>query len=75
MISGGDALRALAQVAPLTVAVTAIGSAGGGFTHAAFSSVSTRDVKDIRLDGVGHYVAQQAPELLADTLIDLFAKK
>jgi pimeloyl-ACP methyl ester carboxylesterase len=75
MIRGGDELRALAHDAPLTVPVTTIGSAGGGFAHAAFSGVTAGDVRDIRLDGIGHYVAQQAPELLANTLIELFAEK
>jgi pimeloyl-ACP methyl ester carboxylesterase len=73
MLTEGPELRALAQDAPLAVPVTAIGSRGGGFTREAFRNVTARDVTDIRLDGVGHYVAQEAPQLLAEALIDTFA--
>lgn len=73
MLTEGPELRELAQSAPLRMPVTAIGSRGGAFTHAAFSSVTTQDVASIQLDGVGHYVAQEAPRLLADTLSEVFA--
>lgn len=74
MLTEGDELRELAQNAPLRMAVTAIGSSGGGFTHAAFSDVAAHEVTSIQFDGVGHYVAQEAPQLLADTLLDVFAR-
>lgn len=70
MLTEGDELRALARDLPLGVPVTAVGSRGGGFTHAAFSAVAKQDVTAIQLDGVGHYVAQEAPQLFADTLIE-----
>jgi pimeloyl-ACP methyl ester carboxylesterase len=73
MLTEGDELRTLAQNLPLRMPVTAIGSRGGGFTHAAFSSVTTQEVTAIQLDGVGHYVAQEAPQQLADILIEAFA--
>ena len=73
MLTEGPELRALAQNAPLTVPVTTVGSRGGGFTHAAFSGVTRQEVTAVQLDGVGHYVAQEAPQLLADTLIAAFA--
>ena len=73
MLTEGDELHALAQNLPLRMPVTTIGSRGGGFTEAAFSAVTTQEVTAIQLDGVGHYVAQEAPQLLADTLIDAFA--
>jgi len=73
MLTEGEELRALAQDAPLQVPLTTIGSRGGGFTNAAFRSVTTHDVRAIQLDGVGHYVAQEAPQQLADALIDAFA--
>jgi pimeloyl-ACP methyl ester carboxylesterase len=73
MLTEGDELRTLAQNLPLRMSVTAIGSRGGGFTHAAFSSVTTQEVTAIQLDGVGHYVAQEAPQQLADILIEAFA--
>jgi pimeloyl-ACP methyl ester carboxylesterase len=73
MITEGQELRTLAQDRPLGVPVTAVGSRGGGFTHAAFSGVTTRKVTAIQLDGVGHYVAQEAPQQLADVLLACFA--
>lgn len=73
MLTEGEELRTLAQSAPLRMPVTTIGSRGGGFTHAAFRGVSTQEVTAIQLDGVGHYVAQEAPQSLADILIEAFA--
>jgi pimeloyl-ACP methyl ester carboxylesterase len=72
MLTEGPELRTLAENSPLQIPVTTVGSRGGGFTHAAFSGVTRQDVTAIQLDGVGHYVAQQAPQLLADTLIEAF---
>ncbi len=73
MLADGPELRALAQRLPLRMPVTTIGSRGGGFTEAAFRAVAERDVTAVQLDGVGHYVAQEAPQLLAETLIEAFA--
>jgi pimeloyl-ACP methyl ester carboxylesterase len=73
MLTEGQELRTLAHDRPLRVAVTAIGSRGGGFTHAAFSSITTKKVAAIQLDGVGHYVAQEAPQRLADVLLESLA--
>jgi pimeloyl-ACP methyl ester carboxylesterase len=72
MLTEGPELRTLAQNSPLRVPVTTVGSHGGGFTHAAFRGVTRQEVTAIQLDGVGHYVAQEAPQLLADTLIEAF---
>jgi pimeloyl-ACP methyl ester carboxylesterase len=73
MLTEGPELQTMAQDAPLRIPVTAIGSRGGGFTQEAFRGVTTLEVPDIRLEGVGHYVAQEAPQLLAGALIDTFA--
>jgi len=73
MLTEGAELRALATDAPLQVPVTAIGSQGGTFTRSAFQGVTEREVSSIQLDGVGHYVAQQAPQLLAEALLETLA--
>ncbi|MGO4536485.1 alpha/beta fold hydrolase [Leifsonia sp. 2MCAF36] len=73
MLTEGRELRALALKGPLRAPVTTIGSRGGGFTHAAFHAAALQEVTDIRLAEVGHYVAQEAPRLLAKTLIETFA--
>ena len=72
MLTEGQDLRDLAQRSPLQVPVATVGAAGGDFTHASFSGVTNQDVTAIRLDGVGHYVAQESPQLLAETLIRVF---
>jgi pimeloyl-ACP methyl ester carboxylesterase len=72
MLTEGDDLRALAADAPLRMPVNTIGSSGGGFTAASFGAVSAHDVTTFQLDGIGHYVAQEAPKQLADILVDLF---
>jgi pimeloyl-ACP methyl ester carboxylesterase len=73
MIAEGEELRTIARNKPLQMPVTTIGSRAGGFTHSAFRDVTTHEVTDLRLDGVGHYVAQEAPRLLADRLLEVFA--
>lgn len=73
MLAEGPELRSLAQNAPLRMPVTTIGSRGGGFTHAAFRSVTALEPTAVRLGGVGHYVAQEAPRPLANTLIEALA--
>ncbi|MFF1571311.1 alpha/beta fold hydrolase [Leifsonia sp. NPDC058292] len=74
MLTEGAELRALAEQRPLRMPVTAIGSRGGGFTQAAFGAVSVEGATGIQLDGVGHYVAQEAPHRLAEALIEVFAR-
>lgn len=73
MLTEGQELRNLAQDVPLRAPVTTVGSRGGGFTHQAFRGVTTQEATAIQLEGVGHYVAQEAPQPLADILIEAFA--
>ena len=73
LLTEGEELRMLAQTAPLKMPVTTVGSRGKGFTHTAFSGVTKQPVAAIQLDDVGHYVAQEAPDRLAETLLAVFA--
>jgi len=73
MLTEGEELRTLAQDKPLPMPVTTIGSRGGEFTYAAFRAVTTQEVTALQLDGVGHYVAQEAPHPLADKLLRALA--
>ena len=73
MITEGEELRILGRDRPLQMPVTTIGSRGGGFTYAAFRGVTTQEVMALQLDDVGHYVAQEAPQPLADRLLEVFA--
>lgn len=70
ILSEGAELQALADSAPLTVPVLAVGGAGGGFTHATMSQVAVGEVDSVVLEGVGHYIAMEAPERLASALLD-----
>lgn len=72
MLTEGDELRALAAV-PLSVPVATVGSRGGDFTYSSFGSVTSQAVRAMHLEGVGHYVAQEAPNALADILLGVFA--
>ncbi len=74
MLTEGDESRALSEQGALGMPVAAIGSRGGGFTHSAFGAAAGRDVTDIRVDSVGHYFAQEAARVLADELLDVFAR-
>lgn len=53
--------------------MTTIGSSGGQFTYTAFRNVTRQEVTTHQLDGVGHYVAQEAPHQLAEKLLEIFA--
>jgi pimeloyl-ACP methyl ester carboxylesterase len=71
MLTEADELRALAATS-LTMPVVAVGSRGGDFTHSSFSAVTSQSVPALHLEGVGHYVAQEAPQRLADILLAAF---
>ena len=71
MLTEGDDLRRLLEATPVAVPVLAIGAGGGPFTHATMRQVVSGALESIQLDGVGHYVALEAPAALAAT-IDAF---
>ena len=69
----GDEIRALAQSPGLTMPVLAIGAGGGEFTATTMSAAAGRPITSVRLDGVGHYAALEAPGRVAGTLLDFVA--
>ncbi|WP_182112868.1 MULTISPECIES: alpha/beta fold hydrolase [unclassified Actinotalea] len=73
VLTEGDELRALLGAAPLRVPVLAVGGGGGEFTARTMAQVSAGDVVDVRLDGVGHHVALEAPGALAAAMLDFLA--
>jgi len=73
LLTEGDDLRRLAQDRPLRMPVTTVGSRGGSFTENTFQQVTAGPLHSVHLDGVGHYVAQEAPESLAQHLLNAFA--
>jgi pimeloyl-ACP methyl ester carboxylesterase len=74
MLTEGDDIKALAASNPLTVPALAVGGFGGPLTSATLSQVVQGDVTSVQLDGVGHYVAMEAPKALADTILSFIAR-
>ncbi|MCD4534872.1 alpha/beta hydrolase [Nocardioides sp. cx-169] len=66
--------RALAEAAPLTVPVLAVDAVNGPFTEATFRQVRAAGLTSAHLQGVGHLVAQEAPQALAGALLDFTAQ-
>jgi pimeloyl-ACP methyl ester carboxylesterase len=62
--------RALAEKQPLTVPVLTVASVSAPFTEQTFSQVTAGTVTSVRLEGVGHLVAQEAPEALSAAILE-----
>ncbi|MFS8201604.1 alpha/beta fold hydrolase [Streptomyces sp. CWNU-52B] len=63
--------KALAATHPITAPVLTVERAGhGGITEATFRQVTTGQVTAVRLEGVGHLIAQEAPEELAAAVLE-----
>ncbi|BCJ48770.1 alpha/beta hydrolase [Actinoplanes sp. NBRC 14428] len=71
MLREGDEIRALAAAPGLTVPVLAVGAGGGPFTAGTMSQAARTPIREIQLDGVGHYAALEAPDRVAAALMDL----
>ena len=70
MLHEGDDITALVAARKLNMPVLAIGAGGGDFTLATMSQVASGQVRSASLEGVGHYAAQEAPDKVADALLD-----
>ena len=70
MLTEGAEIRALAEKPGLHAPVLAVGAGGGGFTADTMSKATKRQVRSVQLDGVGHYVAMEAPEKLSQALLE-----
>ena len=73
LLSEGDELRALLGRSPLRMPVLTVGAAGGPFTHDTFRQVTAGRLDAVQLDGVGHHVALEAPDRLAEALLRFVA--
>jgi pimeloyl-ACP methyl ester carboxylesterase len=74
MLAEGAELKALAASDPLTMPTLAVGGAGGPFTAGTLSQVAQSHVASVQLDGIGHYVAMEAPEALAEALLSFISE-
>lgn len=70
MLSEGAELQALAASHPLGMPVLAVGAGGGSFTAQTVARLTAGDIRSVQLDGVGHYVAMEAPTALAGAITD-----
>jgi pimeloyl-ACP methyl ester carboxylesterase len=73
MLQEGPEIQALADTHPLTVPVLAVGAGGGSFTVNAMAQVAATEVIAVSLEGVGHYAAMEAPDTLANAILDFLA--
>ena len=69
LLREGPELKALAESPGLTVPVLAVGAGGGTFTASSMSQVASAGISTVRLNGVGHYAAMEAPEELAKAVL------
>lgn len=70
MLTEGDSIKAIAQTHPLTMPVLAVGAGGGTFTERTVRQITTSRIQSVQLEGVGHYVAMEAPTALSTTILD-----
>jgi pimeloyl-ACP methyl ester carboxylesterase len=73
MLQEGEDIAALVAARKLSMPVLAIGAGGGEFTFATMSQIASGQVRSVSLEGVGHYAALEAPDKVADVLLDFFS--
>lgn len=71
LLTEGPSIRALAAT-PLTMPVLTVSGSAGDAVPGSVRNVAP-DLEHVALAGVGHYVALEAPEALADALLPFFA--
>jgi pimeloyl-ACP methyl ester carboxylesterase len=62
--------RALAESQPLAVPVLTVDGVNAPFTEQTFRQTAAGKVTSVRLEGVGHLVAQEAPEALSAAILE-----
>jgi pimeloyl-ACP methyl ester carboxylesterase len=73
MLAEGAEIRRLAEAWPTALPVLTVGGRSGEFTAATFRQVAT-NVTAAHLDGIGHYVAMEAPGRLARIALEFYAE-
>ncbi len=69
MLKEGEEIKQIVAQQQLTMPVLAVGAGTGQFTYDTMAQVA-EDVSQANLDGIGHLVAIDDPEALAQTLLD-----
>ncbi len=70
MLQEASEIKALVEAPGLTVPVLAVGAGGGALTAETMLRAAKTAVRSVTLDGVGHYVAMEAPNALATAILD-----
>lgn len=73
MLTEADEIIRLAADHRLTIPILAVGAAAGEFPYRTMTQVADQ-VTPIRLEGVGHYVAMEAPDALAAALLNFYQR-
>lgn len=74
MLSEGEDFTARAA-STLAVPALAVGGFGGPFTETTLTQIVEGPIDSVIIDGVGHYVALEAPDELADAILAFLAGK
>lgn len=70
IFTDGGQTKALAQSQPLAVPVLTVDGINAPVTEQTFGQVAAAKVTSVRLEGVGHLVAQEAPEALSVAILE-----
>jgi pimeloyl-ACP methyl ester carboxylesterase len=70
IFADGGRTKALAAAQPLAVPVLTVEAVSAPFTEQTFRQVTAGEITSVRLEGVGHLVAQEAPEELAAVMLE-----
>jgi pimeloyl-ACP methyl ester carboxylesterase len=62
--------KALAARSPIAVPVLAVDGASNPFTATTFAQVAAGEISTVHIEGVGHLVAQEAPDALACAVLE-----
>lgn len=73
IFSDKETTKQLAEEKPLRMPVLAVDGANAPFTELSFRPVAADRFTAVRVEGVGHLVAQEAPEQLASALLEFIA--
>lgn len=74
LFSDAGRTKALAQAHPLAVPVLTVDAMSYPITEQTFRQMGTDDVTAVRLEKIGHLVAQEAPEALSTAILE-FAER
>jgi len=70
MLGEGAEIKRLASTRPLQMPLMAVGAGGASFTYDTIAHTTLHQVCSVLLDGVGHYVALEAPAALAKAILE-----